>query len=52
MEVKLATHALRQYRKLTPGIKKDILAGLTVGELAPGTRGSKVCRAAMTIAFE
>ena len=41
MEVKLATHALRQYRKLTPGIKKDILAGLTELESWPQVRGVK-----------
>ena len=41
MEVKLATRALRQYRKLTPDIKQDILAGLTELENWPQVRGVK-----------
>lgn len=41
MEAKLATRALRQYRKLTPDIKQDILAGLTELENWPQVRGVK-----------
>ena len=41
MEIQFASRALRQYRKLTPDIKRDVMAGLAELKNWPHVRGVK-----------
>ena len=41
MEIQFASRALRHYRKLTPDIKRDVMAGLAELKNWPHVRGVK-----------